>query len=108
MRTQVAETSIDAFRSLGNGKIKTQADRIFDVIEKSTTVWAVNFSLNEIKALYRAMYGGDIELSTVSARVNGLVAARRLERVDSIRKCAVTGSGVRPVRIPETGQRALF
>ena len=107
MRTNMQATSLQACRNLPNAKIKTQADRIFDVIEAhSSRTPRQDFSLNEIKALYRAMYG-DIELSTVSARVNGLVCAGRLERADVVRKCAVTGSGIRPVRIP-AGQRSLF
>ena len=108
MRTNVQDTSIDAYRSMPVRKRATQADQIHSIVETFCSSWGKDLSLNEIKRLWRRLYKKDIELSTVSARVNELVAAGRLERLDTIRKCTVIkDSSIHPVRIPE-GQRGLF
>lgn len=106
MKTAVAETSISAFYSLLNSRCKTQADRIFDIVNAYCQSSGRDLSLNEIKRIHVGLHG-DIELSTVSARVNALVAANRLQRLASIRPCTVTGKAVHPVRLP-VGQGVLF
>ena len=100
MRTAMLDTSIDAFHSLPNSQIKTQADRIYDIVAAHCKRVGRDASLNEIKRLYRATHGKDIELSTTSARVNALVASGRLERLESTRPCAITKKSIHPVRLP--------
>lgn len=107
MRTNVQDTSIESFYSLGNSKIKTQSDRIFDVIESHCKRTNRDASLNEIKKLYRATHHQDIELSTVSARVNALVSSGRIQRLESTRHCAITKKSIHPVRLP-VKQAELF
>ena len=108
MRTAVQETSIDAFYAIVNGRGKTQQERIYEIVRSACLAMpSSNLSLNEIKRLYVGVHG-DIELSTVSARVNSLVCANRLQRLESIRSCSVTGKGIHPVRLPLADQGALF
>ena len=54
-------------------------------------------SLKEIQSIYNRYYK-DIDLSTVSARVNGLVAAKRLERLEETRKCSISRISIHPLR----------
>lgn len=96
MRTNVADTSIDAYRSIPVRKLATQADRICDIVKLHFFTWGANLSLREIKGLYE-LSGRQIDVSTVSARVNALVAAKRLKRLDETRKCNVTGIRVHPL-----------
>ena len=97
MKTNVASTSITAYRNLPVKHLATQADRICDLVTNHCNTWGGDLSLKEIKGIYGRLYG-EIEVSTISARVNALVAAGRLERLDDARKCSVTGINVLPVR----------
>lgn len=99
MKTAVADTSISAYRAMPVKRLATQADRIVEIVTLYC-VWATdNMSLVEIKRAYCTRYS-DIELSTVSARVNALVAAKRLERLKTTRKCSISGVSIHPVRVP--------
>lgn len=100
MRTNVADTSIDAYHALPVQTLKTQSDRICMLIECHWNLWKEALSLNEIKRLHKSMFG-DIDLSTISARVNGLVAAKRLERLEETRKCSISGVHIHPLRPAE-------
>lgn len=97
MKTNVASTSIDAFRALPVTHLATQSDRICMLVESHWNIWREPLSLNEIKRLHKSLFG-DIELSTISARVNALVAAKRLERLEETRKCSITGVNIHPLR----------
>lgn len=99
MKTSVRESSIAAYRGIPVKQLATQADRIFDIVHAYCNSWGGDLSLNEIKKLHQRLHG-DIELSTISARVNALVAAGRLKRLEKSRKCEVTGRGIYPVRLP--------
>jgi hypothetical protein len=100
MRTNVQDTSITAYRSMPVKRLATQADRIELIVEQWCLAWGMEegLSLKEIKALHQRRHG-DIELSTVSARVNSLVAAKRLERLETTRKCSISGIHIHPVRV---------
>jgi len=45
------------------------------------------------------VHGKRIDASSVSARVNGLIAAGRLVRLERSRPCRVTGRDIHPVRV---------
>jgi len=94
MKTQVSDTSIAAYRALPVKQLATQADRIHEIADD---LHGFTLSLKEIQRIYRARHG-DIELSTISARVNALVAAKRLERLETTRKCTISGVSIHPVR----------
>jgi hypothetical protein len=94
------DSSIRAYHDLPVQTLKTQSDRICMLVETHWNLWKEALSLNEIKRLHKSMFG-DIELSTIAARVNGLVAAKRLERLEKTRSCSVTGKTIHPVRPAE-------
>ena len=96
MRTNVTETSIDAYHSRSRRTIgQAQCDRIVEYVERAGTA--------TIAEIAQALH---IEKSSVSARRNELIAAGRLVLTDD-RKCAVTGRYVQCVKLP-TVQKALF
>ena len=96
MRTNVTETSIDAYhsRSRRNGS-KAQCDRIVEYVERAGTA--------TIAEIAQALH---MEKSSVSGRRNELIAAGRLV-LGGRRQCAVTGRSVQSVKLPQK-QGALF
>jgi hypothetical protein len=90
------DTSISAYRSMPVKKLATQADRICDLVKLHFIAWGGNLSLREIKSLYQSRYS-EIDLSTIAARVNALVAAKRLRRLEETRKCRLSGIHVHPL-----------
>jgi len=73
------------------GKVFSQEDKILEIVSIGG-----DWSLQEIMAAYRAKWG-NIELSSVSARVNKLKEDKKLFEGDP-RKCGVTSKTINPVR----------
>lgn len=95
MRTQVLDTSIDAYHSIGNAYKATVCDSIYSIVAESQAA----LSLREIQSRYNDLFDANIDVSTVSGRVNELVTANRLERTTPVRKCNFSGKTVHPVSI---------
>ncbi len=95
MRAQVLDTSIDAYHGIGNAYKATVCDSIYSIVAESKSA----LSLREIKSRYNELFDADIDVSTVSGRVNDLVKAGRLHRVADKRKCNITGVNIYPVSI---------
>ncbi|MDP0496392.1 MAG: hypothetical protein Q7Q73_09305 [Verrucomicrobiota bacterium JB024] len=49
----------------------------------------------------------DLETSTVAARTNALVAARRLVESEDLRRCPITGRSVHMVALPAPADREV-
>ena len=75
-----------------SGAEVTQAGKILGIVQNGGSM-----SLREILAAYRENYG-DIESSSVSARVNKLKEDSQLEEGQQ-RKCSITDKIINPVRI---------
>lgn len=95
MRTQVLDTSIDAYHSLGNVYKENVCESIYAIVLLAHE----SLSLREIQAKYNSLLSANIDVSTVSARVNELVTAGRLERTAPVRKCKFSGKTIHPVSI---------
>lgn len=96
MRTQVQETSIDAYHSRSRRTIgQAQCDRIVEYVERAGTA--------TIAEIAQALH---LEKSSVSGRRNELIAAGRLV-LGGRRQCAITGRSVQSVKLPPV-QKALF
>jgi len=104
MRTAVTESSILSFHSMPNTQKKSVADLIYSVIEKSRG--QEGLSMAEIQNSLRAIKI-NIEKSTISARINEMVAAGRLYRYPHLRKCSITGKSIHPVSLA-FGQMGLL
>lgn len=96
MKTAVAESSIETFRSIQqDGTLTRQQAVIMSVILPGR-----EFSLQELA------YLTGIQINGVSGRVNELKTAGRLIHAPE-RKCSITGRTVHPVRLP-VRQQSLF
>lgn len=94
-------TSAIALHALGNRARKTLADDIVTVVTTLQRRGQPDVSRREIQFQYEASIGKRIEMSTVSARVNDLVAAARLEVSPIKRMCRVNQKAeISPVRVP--------
>ncbi len=90
-------TSIAAYRDLvDSGKADNQSARIIKLVANRK-----NRSMQEIMRDYRANYG-NIELSTVSARVNELKKSGVFAE-DNCRKCSITKITINPVMVAAGG-----
>ncbi|CAJ0737765.1 hypothetical protein R16034_00840 [Ralstonia edaphis] len=96
MRTQVTETSIEAYHSSSRRNVgKLQCDRIAEYVERAGTATIAEIA----KALH-------MEKSSVSGRRNELIAAGRLVLAGE-RKCSVMNRTVQAVKVPAK-QQSLF
>lgn len=95
MRTQVRDTSIDAYHGIGSAYKATVCDSIYSIVAESKSA----LSLREIQSRYNDLFDANIDVSTVSARVNELITAGRLERTAPMRKCNFSGKTVHPVSV---------
>lgn len=94
-------TSAQARAAVGNAKQKNQADRIFDICYAKHLHGVVDVSRVEIREAFEHIHGGRIDSSTVSARVNELISAKRLEVLPYTRNCKVNkNSLISVVRVP--------
>lgn len=93
------QTSAQAFSSLGNMVLKTEADKILDICVGAQRNGAHDMSGREIQQRYEFLYGRRIDSGTVSARVNAFILAGRLKRSSIARACSVTGRDIYPVLV---------
>lgn len=101
------DTSAQAFAAVGLSNLKHETDRIHDICVTAQRNGMDDMSGREIQARYELIYSKRIEASSVSARINSLITAGRLERVDKPRPCRVTGRDIHPVRVPMTQARLV-
>lgn len=110
MQTQqvnTAQTSAQALNAIGQVRRKQLQDEIHDICVAAQRNGAADLSGKEIQSAYERLNGRRIEASTISSRLNNLIAAGRLERVAQVRPCAVTGNNIHPVRVPATQARLV-
>ena len=105
---KTSQASAQAFGTIGNAGLKTSADKVFDICLAAQRNGIDDLSGREIQARYELLHGKRIDSGTVSARVNALVAAKRLERLTFSRACSVTGRDIYPVRVPATQARLVY
>lgn len=99
------DTSARALDAIGGVEQKNQLEKICDICARQQRAGAADLSGKEVQRMYELIYSERIEAGTVSARINALVAAKRLERLSVTRACTVTGRDIHPVRVPVTQAR---
>ena len=92
--TNIAPASRQALASISLPARKTKADLIDDVVADAMRAGCPNVSMREVQTRLLASHGLRLDLSTISGRVNELVAAGRLLRSKTTRPCTVTGQGI--------------
>ena len=90
MKTNVAESSLAAYDSLGVEPLSRIQSVVMEAIDALGGGWVSRKQIAQQSGL---------ETSTVAGRVNELIAARRLEQSTALMTCPVTGRGVRMVRL---------
>lgn len=98
--TGKSATSAQALQSISVRQLKNKQDRVFDICLAAQRHGIGDLSGKEIQQQYELVHGERIDASSISARVNALVTAKRLERVRMTRPCCVTGRDIHPVRVP--------
>ena len=99
------DTSAQALADIGMRALTGELQKIHDIVTAAARHGIPDMSGREIQAQYERIHGKRIDSGTVSARVAGLVAAKRLERCRIARPCNVTGKDIHPVRSVAQQQR---
>lgn len=107
MHQTASDTSALALGRIGLPTLKTENDKIADICLAAQRNGCDDLSGKEIQARYELLYGKRIDASAVSARVNALVTAHRLERSTITRACSITGQDIHPVRVPAVQSRLV-
>lgn len=106
---QVADSSRASLDALGLKERKSISDQIVSVVAQAMRSGRKDLSMREVKAELRRVYGSDPDMSTISGRVNELVAAERLVRDKQNRRpCMVTGHLIEPVSVPAEQGRLCY
>lgn len=100
-------TSAQALAAIGQRTVMNLQDRIHDICVAAQRNGMDDLSGKEIQERYERLYSKRIDASSVSARINNLISAKRLERLTTVRPCRVTGHDIHPVRVPATQARLV-
>lgn len=94
-------SSFQALQDLGLQGLKTSADDIYLIIAAYCRAGgsAADITRREIQLMYEKRFERRIEASTISPRVNELIAAGRVLQRGFSRTCVVTGKHVFPVYV---------
>lgn len=100
--TSMGETSSAAFKTVAAGQMKRLNDELFDLVQGAQRNGCKDLSLRELQQAYELRHSKRIELGTVSGAVTRMVAAKRLVRDATPRRCHVTGREILPFCVPAT------
>jgi len=90
MKKAVSETSIDTYHAMQRaGSLTRQQAEIMRFIGEGR-----DYSLKELVRIT------GLEINVISARINELVSAKRLERNEKTRPCSISKRSIHPVRLP--------
>lgn len=105
----VADTSREAASKISGLARKSLSDLIEAVVVGAMRAGAADLSMKEIQAELRRVYERDVEVASISGRVNELVAAKRLVRLENSRRpCRVTGHTIAPLSAPLVQERMFY
>lgn len=100
--TRTAETSAASFKGVTAGQMKRLNDELFDLVQGAQRNGCKDLSLRELQQAYELRHSKRIELGTVSGAVTRMVAAKKLVRDATPRRCHVTGREILPFCVPAT------
>lgn len=108
LATTTADTRSAAHRALGNVALMSQLEMVYHIVKTyAHTKPDRGLTGREIQHYYNTHNGKFVEASSLSPRINSLIAAGRLHRLSTARACTVTGKNVLPVCLAQT-QKPLF
>ena len=98
-----ADTRSDSHRGLSNVALMSQLEMVHHIVKTySHTMPDHGLSGKEIQHHYNTHTGKFVETSSLSPRINSLIAAGRLHRLSTARPCTITGKNVLPVCLVQT------
>lgn len=100
--TSTAETSAASFKGVSAGQMKRLNDELLDLVLGAQRNGCKDLSLRELQQAYELRHSKRIELGTVSGAVTRMVAANKLVRDATPRRCHVTGREILPFCVPAT------
>lgn len=104
LRDSPAASSARALDGVGLQGQQTQRMKVLHVVRQAAAQGVRNMSGREIQVAYQREFGDWLDMSTLSARINNLVAGNQLERLTESRHCGVTGKDILPVQVvPKQG-----
>jgi len=102
------DTKADAYRALSNVALMSQLEMVHHIVKTyAHTMPDRALSGREIQRYYNNHNGTHVEASSLSPRINSLIAAGRLHRLSTARPCTITGKNVLPVCLVQT-QKPMF
>lgn len=105
----VTSTSRESLGQISLPVRKSLSDQIESVVASACRAGARDMSMKEAQAALLRVYGRTVELSSISGRVNELVAAKRLVRDKlNTRPCTVTGQAIHPLSVPAEQARMFY
>lgn len=105
----IASTSRESLSKISLPERQTTTAKIEAVVITAMRNGAPDLSMREIQAAFEAQHGRRIDLCFISARINELVAAKRLDRNKMItRPCSLSNSPIHPITAPAQQQRMFY
>jgi hypothetical protein len=105
----VADSSRASLAQISMPGRKSLLDLIESVVAQACRSGAKDLSMKEVQAALRRVHGRDVEVASISARVNELVSAGRLVRDKlHMRPCTVTGRNIEPLSAPMVQDRMFY
>jgi hypothetical protein len=98
--TTTGETRATAFKGVKASGLKRLNDDLLDLVRGAQMNGCKDLSLRELQQAYELRHSKRIELGTVSGAVTRLVAANKLVRDATPRRCNVTGREIMPFCAP--------
>ena len=104
----VVDTSRQAHDRISLRSRKSLGDQIEGVVSRACRSGRRDMSMREVQVDLERLLERRVDVSTISARVNELVAAKRLVRdQEHTRACSISGQQIHPLTA-RLGQPALF
>lgn len=105
----IADSSRQALAQISKVGQMSMLDQIESVIAQAMRNGAKDLSMKEVQLAMVRVYGRSVELSSISARVNELVSAKRVVRDKvNLRPCTVTGKAIEPLSVVAEQERMFY
>lgn len=97
----VANTSRESLAHVPLRERQNLSDQIHDVVAAALRNGAKDVSMREVQDVLWRVHGKRVDMSSISGRVNDLVAAKRLVRdTEHARPCQISGREIHPLSVP--------
>lgn len=107
--SHIADTSRGALAKISPRGRMTASSQIEAIVANACRAGAKGLSMQEIQEPLEQALGRRVDMSTISARVNELVSAKRLLRdIANPRVCSKSGAMIHPLSVAPKQVRAFY